>query len=565
MTRIPAEMIPELKDLYAFRSLSDQEINYIAANAELYELEEGDKLFVTDGEYAPFYMVISGRVHLKEESAGSAREIPYPYKAGQFFGADKVLFERNRRSTATALVRTKLLELGPADLKMLLGEIPGLKEGLLFAVQMQQWLRGKAFRWIGDDELVYMISRKHPFFLALRLILPVLVVLGSFLLFSLSFVLSTSSFRVVSFWASILVFSIGIFWGIWRFIDWGNDYYVVTDQRVVWIEQVLALYESRREAFLNSIRNKQVRTANWFERQFGYGDIIMTVYAGQIVFKNIPQPGQVNLLIDQLIRRSSVKLRKEDALETEKLIWGKMEDLEKTMIEKVDPIPPPPALKPKAGKPLLPSWKDFQAFFRLETRFKQGETITYRTHLVFLALKLFLPSLAMIFILGATGWQIWEDMAGRPTFLTIPTTLLTFFFSSVLIGAWALYHFSDWRNDIYQITPDKVLDKDHKPFQAEQVVQAFLEDIQSMEVERENVFEMLFNFGTVVINSGTDQKLTFDNIPNPARALQDIYSRMFLLQRSKQLKDLRQQQEQAAFAVAVYDRMKNRTRKDSGQ
>ena len=72
MTRIPAEMIPELKDLYAFRSLSDQEINYIAANAELYELEEGDKLFVTDGEYAPFYMVISGRVHLKEESAGSA-------------------------------------------------------------------------------------------------------------------------------------------------------------------------------------------------------------------------------------------------------------------------------------------------------------------------------------------------------------------------------------------------------------------------------------------------------------------------------------------------------------
>jgi hypothetical protein len=85
-----------------------------------------------------------------------------------------------------------------------------------------------------------------------------------------------------------------------------------------------------------------------------------------------------------------------------------------------------------------------------------------------------------------------------------------------------------------------------------------------MEVERLNAFEMLFNFGTVVINSGTDQRLTFDKIPNPAHALQDIYSRMFKLQRSKQQREQRQQQEQAAFAVAVYDRMKKREHKDLG-
>jgi hypothetical protein len=356
------------------------------------------------------------------------------------------------------------------------------------------------------------------------------------------------------------LFLFGVGWAIWRYIDWGNDYYVVTDQRVVWVEQVLALYESRREAFLSSIRNKQTQTANWFERQFGYGDIIMTVFAGQVVFKNIPHPGQVSILIDQLMRRSSLKLKKEDALETEKLIWSKMADLEKTITEQIEPIPPPAPLKAKASRPVLPSWHDIQAFFHLDTRYEQGELITYRTHLVFLAVNLFLPFLSQAMLLAAAAWQVWEGLADRETYFSLPTTILIAIFGSVMIGLWALYHFLDWRNDIYQIAPDKVLDKDHKPLQEEHVVQAFLEDVLSLEVERENLFEMMFNFGTVVINSGSDQILTFDKIPNPARALQDIYARIFQIQRSKQLREQRQQQEQAAFAVAVYDRIKSRER-----
>ena len=555
-------MLPLLKDLYAFRSLADQDIQQIAAAAELLELAQDEKLRVPEGDYSPFYMVISGRIKLGEEIAGNIKENPYPYKAGQFFGADNLLYGYNKRLTATAVVPTRLLELSAVDLKTLLTGNAALTDGLLFATKMRQWMQNRAFRWIDDEELVYLISRKHPFFLVNRMILPILVILGSFLLYSLSVVLDVSSFRAVALWASILIFFFGFSLAIWRYIDWGNDYYVITDKRVVWLEHVLGVYESRREAFLISIRNKQTRTANWFERQFGYGDIIMTVYAGQIVFKNIPNPDQATLLIDQLIRRSNVKLKQDDIKETEKLIQDKIVDLDKTLAEIIEPIPPP-MLKVKAGKPLLPSWKEIRSYFRLDTRFVQGEVITYRTHLIFLVLKLFLPVLAQLFVLAVAGWQIWEAALGRQTMMTFPTLVLVTIFASLLIGAWELYHFSDWRNDIYQIAPDKVLDKDHKPFKQETVVQAFLEDIQSMEVERENFFQMMFNFGTVVINSGTDQRLTFDKIPNPANALQDIYSRLFRIQRAKQLQEMRQQQEQAAFAVAVYDRMNKRKQQNS--
>jgi len=554
-----------LKELYAFRSLSDQDIQRIAAAAELVELAPGEKLRVTEGDYAPLYVVITGRVMVGEDVSGNVRESPYPYKAGQFFGADKLLFDYTKRLTATAVVKTRLLELSVVDLKMLLTGNQPLVDGFLFARRMRQWMQIKALSWIDDEELVYMISRKHPFLLVNRLILPALVIMGSFLLYSLSVVLEVSSFRVVSLWASIGVFILGIFWAVWRFIDWGNDYYVVTDKRVVWVEQVLGVYESRREAFLISIRNKQTRTANWFERQFDYGDILMTVYAGQIVFKNIPNPSQVSQLIDYLVRKSAIKLKQDDIHETERLIQNKIADLDTTLAEFVHPLPLPPTPKPVAGKPLLPNWKDFRAYFRLDTRFVQGEVITYRTHRVFLVVKLILPVLTQIFVLSFAVWQLWKASLGQPTWLTIPTLILVTIFANLFIIGWELYHFSDWRNDIYQIAPDKVLDKDHKPFRQETVVQAFLEDIQSMEVERENFFQMLFNFGTVVINSGTDQRLTFDKIPDPTHALQDIYARLFQIQRSRQLKDMRQQQEQAAFAVAVYDRMKKQeTQKSAG-
>jgi len=60
------------------------------------------------------------------------------------------------------------------------------------------------------------------------------------------------------------------------------------------------------------------------------------------------------------------------------------------------------------------------------------------------------------------------------------------------------------------------------------------------------------NFGTVVVNSGTDQKITFNNIPDPARALQDIYNCLYKLQRSQQVAEMLKQAEQSAVTLAAY-------------
>jgi hypothetical protein len=109
MPGIPIEMVPSLKDLYAFRSLSNQEISRIAAFAELVELAPEAQLTVPEGEFAPFYMVLTGRVMLQEERANTSLPDPFPYKAGQFFGGQAAVW-RSRRLTARAVV-TGLMEL----------------------------------------------------------------------------------------------------------------------------------------------------------------------------------------------------------------------------------------------------------------------------------------------------------------------------------------------------------------------------------------------------------------------------------------------------------------------
>jgi hypothetical protein len=553
MPGIAQNQVPFLRELYAFQAFSDQEMMKVAEVAEIIELAEEAQLIVPANIEAPFYMIISGRVHIAQDRGGGViLKDPYHYKPGQFFGADWVLYNKNRRLIATAMNPVKLLTIDAANLKILLQTMPSLKKGLLFAQQMYQWLHSKAFEWIADDELVYLIARKHPVFLLIRLLPPSLWILFALLLFILSATLTASSVKMVLLWLGIPVMVFAFLWAIWRIIDWGNDYYVVTDQRVAWIEQILGIYESRREAFLSSIRNKSITTANWFERRFGYGDILMTVYAGQIVFKNIPDPYNVDRLIDFLMGRTDLKVKKQNVQETQKLILEKIKHVDKILQEEVEPLPPPALPATKIKRPNLPTWKDILAFFRIETRFQQGEVITYRTHLIFLLIKLILPALTQVGALILAVILIQGKLQGNPLYPSPLVTILLAITLSLFAFLWSVYHFSDWRNDIYQITPDKILDKDHKPFQEEHIVQAFLNDILSMEIERENLFEIFLNYGTVIINTGTEQRLTFDNIPNPTMALQDIYSRLYQLKRQQELADMRKQADQSALLLATY-------------
>ena len=82
---------------------------------------------------------------------------------------------------------------------------------------------------------------------------------------------------------------------------------------------------------------------------------------------------------------------------------------------------------------------------------------------------------------------------------------------------------------------------------------------------RSNFLAMLFNYGTLVLNTGSETKLTFDDIPDPSRALQEINLQRFKNERAQKLTDIRKQAEQQVDVIAAYHRWAEEQRKSQDQ
>ena len=74
-------------------------------------------------------------------------------------------------------------------------------------------------------------------------------------------------------------------WVVWDFIDWRNDFYILTNQRVVWLERVIIFYYSRREAPLTHVLAVNV-FSSWLGRIIGYGNVEVRTFTGSILMKN---------------------------------------------------------------------------------------------------------------------------------------------------------------------------------------------------------------------------------------------------------------------------------------
>ncbi|MFW5714419.1 MAG: hypothetical protein ACOCYU_07095, partial [Brevefilum sp.] len=80
-------------------------------------------------------------------------------------------------------------------------------------------------------------------------------------------------------------------------------------------------------------------------------------------------------------------------------------------------------------------------------------------------------------------------------------------------------------NDIFKVTLEQIIDLDRKPLGKVRRRSAPLENVLSIEYERQGFWGFLFNFGTVTIIVG-NMHLTFDHVYNPSEVQQDIFYRM---------------------------------------
>lgn len=503
-----------LKQQYLFQGLNDAQLAHVVTHIERIEKFKDDVIYAQGSPGDKFYVIFQGRVRVTQKEGQRERQLRI-LNAGDYFGEGGLLFKRPRSDTITALEPTVLLRLSREDFFELLEIMPSIRMNLSATAESRYLALKENFDWLSDDEVIYLIRRKHELFLLISLIPPVILGLIALPIFVLSFSQTSPSLTIAALLFGIFGMIGSVMWGIWNWLDWGNDFYIVTSQRVVWLERVIFFYYSRQEAPLTQVLSVNVKTS-FIGRIFNYGSVDVRTFTGGIPMQNMTDPKQFASYVEGFQSRAQRQQREAEAEIIEK-------ELHKRIHKESEPLPVKPAPPKPAENKKKPKQSALQYILDtfLKVRFEQDNVITYRKHWLVLIGKTLAPTMVFLMLVILYSLLLYQYLFRDGIGISgLPVSVLAGLLLFAVILWWG-YHYLDWNNDIYQLTPEQIVDIERKPLGEEQKKTAPLDSILSLEHARLGIIQLIFNFGNVVINVG-QTKFIFRGVHNPDQVHQDV-------------------------------------------
>lgn len=461
-------------------------------------------------------------------------------KRGDIVGYESLFNIPERENDVSVVIPCRLLFLENSRVQAYLLANPDFAETLKVLTESRDLATRVPMPWLQAGEQVNLMTRKHPFFLFWNAALPivafaVLVLVSSWL--GAGYPLATALLLLASFVLCGLALA-------WNIHNWSNDFYLITNKRMVWVERVSGLYDSRQEAPLGTLISVGIKTTR-IGALIGFSDVIVRTYIGDIRFERVEHANQIGKLIEAYwTRGKQVNLdldAKEIRLALRRKFGRNVEELsQKEMSEEAAGLVAAPRVKE------MNFWEWLFADF-LKVRYEAGGTTTYRKHWFVLFRNAFWPVLILI----ATALLVSAVITRNFRNLDPEMTMVLGFFVLIAAILWLWYVYVDWKNDIFQLTPNQVIDIDRKPLGKESKRSAPLDNILSIEYERKGLLPMIFNFGTVYITIGNTQ-LTFNDVYNPSAVQQDIFTRMGTHEEEKRQRITDEERERVAQWFKVY-------------
>jgi hypothetical protein len=535
-----------LAKMAIFKGLNRSQIEMIAERFEQVYLEEGKRLFSQGERGEHFFIILSGKVLVSREKNGGVQRLAV-LTSGDYVGEESLLLGRARSASVDAVEATRLLRLDIEDFTWMLRQFPQIKLFFNATTKSRRLSRKKLFDWLNDGETIYLMVQKHAAYLYTSLIGPLLLAWAAVPVLYLSTLIKVSSFHLVLLWIGLLLLAGAVLWGVWNYIDWGNDYYIVTNQRVVWLEKVVAIYDSRIEAPLSTVLTVGIQR-DQSARIFGYGDVIVRTYTGHIVMHQVGYPEQLAGLIEEQLRRSKQVQKKEEMAALEQTIRVRlgMETAPKPVVTQVQTPDEKPLINARS--------RLLENFFKV--RLEERGIITYRKHWILLVQKAWLPTLTLALLLGVILLRIFNIYIFLPSLFVVVTGGL----SILIVLFWWAYEYFDWSNDIYQVTSDQIIDIYRKPLGKEDKKVALLENILSLENKRRGIIGIIFNYGDVIAMVGA-ARFVFEGVYNPAAVEQDIFQRIGARKQMQKEAEAVREREQIADWLEAYHRQTEVLRK----
>jgi hypothetical protein len=185
-------------------------------------------------------------------------------------------------------------------------------------------------------------------------------------------------------------------------------------------------------------------------------------------------------------------------------------------------------------------------------------TITYRKHWIVLVERTWIPGLILWTLFGWLVYEIFSNtLKSVPSLLGnrgVDALLVVWLVLFVMVFSWWYYEYVNWSNDIFQVTPDQILDINKTPLGEVTSDIASLDNILHLEYERRGIMQILFNYGNVYITIGGGKDMTFENVFNPSAVQDDIERRRLERITKKEQESVRAERERMADWFAAYHR-----------
>ncbi|MGB9586508.1 MAG: cyclic nucleotide-binding domain-containing protein, partial [Anaerolineales bacterium] len=322
---------------------------------------------------------------------------------GDYFGEEALLFHQPRSATVIAVDHGVLLRIDDEQFYSLIEGYPQLRKNFSVTAESRRLAQKAEFDFLGKDEVIYLITRKHEIFLYLSLIPPIIMSLSGIPLAIIGALSMKLIWQLVLLFGGAICLGGGVVWGIWNQVNWGNDYYILTNQRVIWLENVIGFYSSRRETPLTAILAVNVLSSAW-GRMFHFGSVDVRTYTGSILMRNMANPDIFEAFLRGHRERAYNRNRELERQKMEETLRTRFKMDEQGLV----PTKPIPPLKPigEPQKTPSPTFEDFlDTFFKM--RYEQNGVITYRKHWFVLIRKTWAAMLGFFALFSLTAYLLY--------------------------------------------------------------------------------------------------------------------------------------------------------------
>ncbi len=529
------DLIPQiaalLKGHYLFRGLDEAQIAHVVTRFTPTIYQAGDVIYRQGSVGDSFFIVYQGSLRTSSMDRGKERHVDI-FNTGDYFGEDALVLDKPRTFSVEALSESILLRLDREPFFRLLEMFPQVRLNLSASAESRTLVQSGKFDWIAGDEVIYLISRKHVFFLWAALVLPICIGLLAVFLLGYGFgLVSGGQLSISAIAVGGIAALVALLWGIWNWINWGNDYYIVTNRRVLWTEKVVGLYSSSREAPLPQVLAVNV-SSTWLGRKIGFGNVEVRTYTGGIFMRKMAKPNLFAKFVQGFQVRAYQFEKRNDAEKMEQALRLRL-GMDAPDDQGIPPVDyydngAPPYVEDQTKDEIQPS--PIETF--LKVRYEQNGIITYRKHWLLLFRKTWLPTLCLFITLGLAAVIVQGAWSGGMAVSTGLSLSLFFGFLFVIFLGWWAYRYIDWSNDIYQLTPEQIRDIERKPLGDEIKKTAPLDSILSLEHSRDGIFQLIFNYGNVMISVGQTE-FVFRGVYNPDQVHHDVADHIEALARRK--------------------------------